>query len=60
MKYFGTVLYTDGRSNKRVVKVRCVKGSLARIIRGKNVFMEVKRGLKNSILLPTLTYGSDI
>ncbi len=26
-------------------------------VRGRNVSMNVKRGLRNSILLPTLTYG---
>ncbi len=26
---------------------------------GRNMSMEVKRGLRNSILLPTLTYGSE-
>ena len=30
---------------------------LARIIRGRNVSVEVKKQLRNSILLPTLTYG---
>ena len=38
------------------MKGRCVIESLARIMRGKNVSMEVKRELKKSILLPTLTY----
>ena len=44
---------------ERAVKGRCVIGSLARIMRGKNVSMEIKRGLRNSILLPTLMYGSE-
>ena len=38
---------------------RYVTGSLANIMRGRNVSMEVKRGLRNSILLPTLTYESE-
>ena len=41
-----------------VIKSWCVIGSLARIMRGVNVYMEVKNGLRNSILL-TLTYGSE-
>ncbi len=41
------------------MKGRSIIGSLARVIKGRNVFMEVKRGLRNSILLPTLMYGSE-
>ncbi len=44
---------------ERAVKSRSVIGSLARIMNGRSVSMEVKRGLRNSILLPTLTYGSE-
>ncbi len=44
---------------ERSVKGRRVIRSLARIMRGRNVSMEVKRSLKNSIPLPTLTYGSE-
>ncbi len=32
-------------------------GSLAGVMEGRNVSMDVKRALRNSILLPTLTYG---
>ncbi len=32
-------------------------GSLAGVMKGRSVSMDVKRGLRNSILLPTLTYG---
>ena len=51
----------NGRENKREDCERqvCHRMSLARIIRGRNVSMEVERGLRNSILLPTLTYGSE-
>ncbi len=41
------------------MKGRSVIGSLARIMEERNMSMEVKRGLRNSILLPTLTYGSE-
>ena len=53
-------IWRDGRRNNRenVVKGRCVIGSLARIIRGRNVSMEENKGLRNSILVPILTYGS--
>ena len=36
-----------------------VIGSLVRFMRGRNVSMEVKRDLRNNILLPTLKYGSE-
>ncbi len=61
-KYLGTVLSKhgemEGEIRKSVVKGRSVIGSLARVMKGRSVSMEVKRGLRNSILLPTLTYGS--
>ncbi len=40
------------------MKGRSVIGSLARIMEGRNVSMEVKRDLRNN-LLPGLTYGSE-
>ncbi len=36
-----------------------VIGSLARDMKGRNVSIQVKTSLMNSILLPTLTYGSE-
>ncbi len=39
-------------------KGKSVVGSFAGVMKGRNVSMDVKRGLRNSILLPTLTYGS--
>ncbi len=39
------------------MKGRSVVGSLAGVMKGRNVSMDVKRGLRNSILLSTLTYG---
>ncbi len=41
----------------RGVNGRSIIGSLARVMKGRSVSMEVKRGLRNNILLPTLTYG---
>ncbi len=59
-KYVGTVLCKhgemDGKVGERAVKDRSVKGSLCKVYE-RNVFMEAKRGLRNSILLPSLTYG---
>ena len=43
------------------MKGKCVIRSITRVMRGKYGFMEVDRGLRNSILLRTLTlkYGSE-
>ncbi len=47
----------DGEIRERAVKGRSVIGYLARVMKGRNVSMEVERGLRNSILLPTLTWN---
>ncbi len=39
------------------MKGRSVVGLLAGVMKGRNVSMDVKRGLRNGILLPTLPYG---
>ncbi len=49
----------EGEIRERVMKGRSVVGSLAGVMKGRNVSMDVKRGLRNSTLLPTLTYGSE-
>ncbi len=49
----------EGEVRERVIKGRSVVGSLAGVMKGRNVSMDVKRGLKNNILLPTLTYGCE-
>ncbi len=63
-KYLGTVLSKqkemEGEVRERAVKGRSVIGSLVRVMRGRTVSMEVKIGLWNSILFPTLMYESDI
>ncbi len=50
----------EGEIREKTVKGRSATGSLARVMRGRDVSMEVKRSLRKSILLPTLTYGSDL
>ncbi len=53
-------LYFVGRRNKRASDERQECCGFARWgMKGRNVSMDVKRGLRNSILLPTLTYGSE-
>ncbi len=46
----------EGEIRERVMKGRSVVGLLTGVMKGRNVSMDVKRGLRNSILLPTLTY----
>ena len=62
LNYFGNSAiqtWRDGmKIRKKAVKGKCVIGSLSRNMRGNNILMEVKRVLRNSILLPTLPYGS--
>ncbi len=41
------------------MKGRSVVGSLAAVTKGRNVSMDMERGLRKSILLPTLTYWSE-
>ncbi len=47
------------RVGKRVMRGRSVVDSLAGVMIRRNVSMNVKRGLRKSILLPILTYGSE-
>ncbi len=37
---------------------RKVVGSLGRIMKGRSVSMEVRRDLRNTVIVPTLTYAS--
>ncbi len=59
----GTVLCKhgemDGEIRERALKGRSVIGSLARVMKGGNVSVELKRGLRNCILLSLLMYGSE-
>ncbi len=52
-KFWVTVLCKHGGMEGEI-RERVVVGSLAGIMKGRTVSMEVKRGLRNSILLPTL------
>ncbi len=62
-KYLGTVLCKhggmEGEIRERVMKGKSFVGSLAVVMKGWNVSMDVKRSPRNLILLPTLTYGSE-
>ncbi len=41
------------------MKGRQVVGALERIMKGRSVSTEVKRGIRNSIILPTLSHASE-
>ncbi len=34
-------------------------GALGRVMKGRNVSMAVKKGIRNSVILPTLSYASE-
>ena len=42
--------------NKRAAKGSNIMGLFVKLMKGKNVSIEVKRGLRNSILLPMFMY----
>ncbi len=49
---------TEGETRERALQGRKVAGSLGRIMKGRSVSMEVKRHLRNTVIVPTLTYAS--
>ncbi len=62
-KYLGTMLCKhgsmEGEIRERTVKGRQVMGALKRVMKGRNVSMAVKKGIRNSVILPTLSYASE-
>ncbi len=50
---------TEGETRERALQGRKVVGSLGRIMKGRSVSMEVKRDLRNIVIVPTLTYASE-
>ncbi len=44
---------------ERTVKGRQVVGAVERVMKGRNVIMAVKQGIRNSVILPTLSYASE-
>ncbi len=63
LKYLGTILCRHGsmerKIRERTVKGRQVMGGLERVMKGRNLSMEVKWGIRNSVILPTLSYSSE-
>ncbi len=62
-KYLGSVMCkhggTEGESKERALHERKVVGSLGHTMNGRSVSMEVKRDLRNTVIVPTLTYTSE-
>ncbi len=62
-KYLETILCKhgsiEGEKRERKIKGRQVMGALERVMKVRNESMEVKRGIRNSITLPTLPYASE-
>ncbi len=50
---------TEGETRERALQVRRVVGSLERIMNARSVNMEVKRDLRNTIIVRTITYASE-
>ncbi len=48
-----------GETIERALQGRKVVGSLGRIMNGKSVSMDVRRDLRNTVIVPTLTYASE-
>ncbi len=60
-KYLGSAMCKHGgtgETRERALQGRKVVGSLGRILNGRSVSMEVKRDLRNAVLVPTLTCAS--
>lgn len=62
-KYLGKLLSKygsmKGKVRERTVNRRQTIGSIKRIMRGRGVNMKVRKGLRNSMVLPTLTYAPE-
>ncbi len=50
---------TEGEIRERAMQGRKVIGSLGCIMNGRSVSTEVKRDLRNTVIVPTLTYASE-
>ena len=63
-KYLGSVLSKDGgmegEIRERTLQGRRAIGELGTVVKGRSMSTEVKKNLRNSIVLPTLTYGSEL
>ncbi len=62
-KYLGSVMCkysgTEGETSERALQGRKVVRSLGHIMNGRSVSMEVKRDLRNTVIIPILTYANE-
>ncbi len=62
-KYLGSVMCKnggmEGETRERPLQGRRVVGSLGRILKGRSVTVGVKRDLRNTVIVPTLTFASE-
>ncbi len=62
-KYLGSVMCkhggTERETRERALQERKVVESLGRIKNGRSVTIEVNRDLRNTVIVPTLTYASE-
>ena len=63
-KYLGSMLCKndtmESEIRERVIQGRRAIGELGSVIRGRSLSIEVKKNLRESIVLPTLSYGSEM
>lgn len=63
-KYLGSVLCKNdtlqSENTERAVQGRRVTGELGSMIKGRSLGVEVKKNLRDSIVLPTLTYSIEV
>ncbi len=62
LKYLVSVMCkyggTEGEIGERALQGRRLAGSLGPIMNGRSVGMKVKRDLRNTVIVPTLTYAN--
>ncbi|WP_435325976.1 hypothetical protein, partial [Klebsiella pneumoniae] len=62
-KYLGSVFCKDGsmdgETRERAIQGRKVIGTLGRMMKERTVSNDVKKGLRDGIVVPTLTYASE-
>ncbi len=49
----------EGEIRERTLKGRQVMGALERVMKGRSVSRVVKKGIRNNVILPTLSYASE-
>ncbi len=53
------VVQYEGETRERALQGRKAAGSLAHIMNGRSVSLEVRKDLRNTVIVPTLTYARE-